>query len=58
MTLTVADRAALVLAAFVLTLGLADVAARVWAGRWDAGEVATVVVAAPALVFIALMWWG
>ena len=58
MTLTVADRAVLVLAALVLILGLVDVVARVWAGRWDAGEVAAVVVAAPALALIALMWWG
>ena len=56
MTLALTGRVALVLVAFELILILVEVAARVWAGRWDARKVAaTLAVVLP--VTLALMWW-
>ena len=58
MTLTLAGRVVLVLAAFALIMLLVEVAARVWADRWDAGEVVIVAAAVPTIALIALMLWG
>ena len=58
MTLTLAGRVVLVLAALALILFLVGVAARVWAGQWPADRVIAVAVAAPTIVLIAFMWWG
>jgi hypothetical protein len=55
MTLTVAGRVVLVLAALALILFLVGVAARVWAGQWDAEKVIAIAVAAPTIV--ALLAW-
>ena len=55
MTLTLAGRVVLVLAALALILFLVGVAARVWAGQWDAEKVIAIAVAAPTIV--ALMAW-
>ena len=55
MTLTLAGRVVLVLAALALILFLVGVAARVWAGQWPADRVIAVAVAVP--VLLALMWW-
>ena len=57
MTLTPAGRVVLVLAALALILALVGVAARVWAGQWDAEQVAAVVIAAPMILLLALMSW-
>ena len=56
MTLTPAGRVVLVLAALALILFLVGVAARVWAGQWEAERVIAVAVAAPTIV--ALVAWG
>ena len=55
MTLTLAGRVVVVLAALALILFLVGVAARVWAGVWDAEKVIAVAVAAPTIV--ALLAW-
>ena len=57
MNLTLAGRIVLFLASFALILALVEVAARVWAGQWDAEKVVAVVAAVPTIVLIALMWW-
>ena len=57
MTLTLAGRVVLVLAALALILTLVGVAARVWAGVWDAEKVIAVIVAAPLVGLIVLMAW-
>ena len=57
MTLTPAGRVVLVLAVFALILGLVDVAARVWAGVWDAEKVIAVAVAAPTIVALVAWRW-
>ena len=56
MTLTLAGRVVLVLAALALILALVGVAARVWAGHWDAERIVAVGVAVPVLALLALMW--
>ena len=60
MTLTPAGRVVLVLAAFALLMALVEVAARVWAGHWDAKKVIAVALAVPIVAFLALMLlrWG
>ena len=57
MTLTLAGRVVVVLAALALILALVGVAARVWAGQWDAEQVASVVIAAPMIALLAAMSW-
>lgn len=57
MTLTLAGRVVLVLAALALILTLVEVAARVWAGQWDAEKVIAVAVAVPLMPLIAAMAW-
>lgn len=57
MTLTLAGRVVLVLAALALILFLVEVAARVWAGQWDAEKVIAVAVAAPLVALIGAMAW-
>lgn len=57
MTLTLAGRVVLVLAALALILALVEVAARVWAGQWDAEKVIAVAVAVPLVTLLALMSW-
>lgn len=57
MTLTLAGRVVVVLAALALILALVGVAARVWAGQWDAEKVVAVIVAVPLVTLIALMSW-
>ena len=57
MTLTLAGRVVLVLAALALILALVEVAARVWAGQWDAEKVIAVAVAAPLVALIGAMAW-
>ena len=56
MTLTLAGRVVLVLAALALILFLVGVAARVWAGQWPADRVIAVGVAVPVLALLAFMW--
>ena len=56
MTLTRVVLAVLVLAAFVGILALVEVAARVWAGHWDARKVAAI--AASMIALLTLMVWG
>ena len=57
MTLTPAGRVVIVLAALALLMALVEVAARVWAGQWDAEKVIAVIVAAPLVGLLALMAW-
>ena len=57
MTLTLAGRIVIVLAALALILFLVGVAARVWAGVWDAEKVIAVVIAAPMIALLAAMSW-
>ena len=57
MTLTLAGRVVLVLAALALLLTLIGVAARVWAGHWDAEKVAAVGIAVPLMLLIGAMAW-
>ena len=57
MTLTLAGRVVLVLAALALILFLVGVAARVWAGQWPADRVVAVAVAVPVLALLAFMAW-
>lgn len=57
MTLTLAGRVVVVLAALALILALVGVAARVWAGVWDAEKVVAVAVAVLLMPLIALMAW-
>ena len=57
MTLTLAGRVVLVLAALALILFLVGVAARVWAGVWDAEKVIAIAVAAPTIVLIVAWGW-
>ena len=57
MTLTLAGRVVLVLAALALILFLIGVAARVWAGQWDAEKVIAVAVAVPLMLLIGAMAW-
>ena len=56
MTLTLAGRVVLVLAALALILFLVGVAARVWAGQWPADRVIAVGIAVPVLALLAFMW--
>ena len=57
MTLTPAGRVVLVLAALALILFLVGVAARVWAGVWDAEKVIAIAVAAPTITLLLAMLW-
>ena len=57
MTLTLAGRVVLVLAALALILFLVGVAARVWAGHWPADRVLAVGVGVPVLALLALTAW-
>jgi hypothetical protein len=57
MTLTLAGRVVLVLAALALILFLVEVAARVWAGQWPAEKVIAVAVAVPLVALIGAMAW-
>lgn len=57
MTLTPAGRVVLVLAALALILFLVGVAARVWAGQWDAEKVVAALVAGPLILLLLLMSW-
>ena len=57
MTLTLAGRVVLVLAALALILALVGVAARVWAGQWDAEKVIAIAVAAPTIVALVAWRW-
>ena len=56
MTLTLAGRVVLVLAALALILFLVGVAARVWAGQWPADRVVAVGIGVSVLALLALMW--
>lgn len=55
MTLTLAGRVVVVLAALALLLFLVGVAARVWAGVWEVEKVVAVAVAAPTIVLLLAM---
>lgn len=57
MTLTFAGRVVVVLAAFAVLLFLIGVAARVWSGQWDAGQVIAIAVAAPTVTLLLVMLW-
>ena len=57
MTLTLAGRVVVVLAALALILFLVGVAARVWAGVWDAEKVVAVGIAVLLMPLIAAMAW-
>lgn len=57
MTLTLAGRVVLVLAALAVLLALVGVAGRVASGQWDAEQVAAVVIAAPMVALLAVMSW-
>ena len=57
MTLTLAGRVVLVLAALALILFLVGVAARVWAGQWPADRVIAVAVGVPVLALLTFMAW-
>lgn len=57
MTLTPAGRVVLVLAALALILALVGVAARVWAGQWDADRVVGVGIAVLLIGLIGAMAW-
>lgn len=57
MTLTPAGRVVVVLATLALLLFLIGVAARVWAGVWDAEKVIAVAVAAPVVLLLMVMLW-
>ena len=57
MTLTLAGRIVIVLAALALILALVEVAARVWAGQWPADRVIAVGVAVLLMPLIAAMAW-
>lgn len=57
MTLTLAGRVVLVLAALAVLLALVGVAGRVASGQWDAEKVIAVAVAVPLVTLLALMSW-
>lgn len=57
MTLTLAGRVVLVLAALALLLVIISVFGRVASGQWDAEQVAAVVIAAPMVALLAAMSW-
>lgn len=57
MTLTLAGRIVLVLAALTVLLALVGVAGRIASGQWDAEQVAAVVIAAPMVALLAAMSW-
>ena len=57
MTLTLAGRVVVVLAALALILALVGVAARVWAGQWPADRVVAVGIAVLLIGLIGAMAW-
>ena len=57
MTLTLAGRVVLVLAALAVLLTLVGVAGRVASGQWAAEQVAAVVITVPMVALLALMSW-
>lgn len=56
MTLTLAGRVVLVLVVLALLLFLIGVAARVWAGQWEAERVIAVGIATFMIAFLTLLW--